>query len=146
MGDLYAVLGVAPFASQDEIRLAFRRVAFESHPDHHPGDVYAERRFKEAARAYGILSDPVLRSKYDGFMQGGGTAVHAPVRPAYRGPGVATEDWWATREVWENGVCPDCEGTGQLRDAIQETCLLCQGWGSIAMPGPIAMWRVCAVC
>jgi curved DNA-binding protein CbpA len=63
--DPYAVLGVAPDADLATIRAAWKRLARETHPDRHPGDPEAERRFKDAAAAWSILSDPAARARYD---------------------------------------------------------------------------------
>ena len=66
MKDYYAILGVAAGAAQDEIRSAFRRLAFRHHPDTNPGDeAQAEARFKEINEAYGVLGDAVKRRQYD---------------------------------------------------------------------------------
>ena len=65
MADYYDILGVARDASADEIKRAFRKVARESHPDANPDDPQAEARFKEAAKAYEVLSDPERRARYD---------------------------------------------------------------------------------
>ena len=65
--DYYRTLGVPRSASQAEIKKAFRKLARESHPDKHPGDSVAERRFKEINEANAVLSDPAKRAKYDQF-------------------------------------------------------------------------------
>lgn len=63
--DLYKILGVGRNASQEEIRKAYRKRAKELHPDLHPGDKEAERRFKELSAAYHLLSDAEQRARYD---------------------------------------------------------------------------------
>ena len=63
--DYYDLLGVSRDASQDEIKRAFRKLARETHPDANPDDPEAERRFREIAEAYEVLSDPQRRDRYD---------------------------------------------------------------------------------
>lgn len=63
----YDVLGVDRNASPEEIKKAYRAAAMKNHPDRNPGDKKAEERFKEAARAYEILSSPSRREAYDRF-------------------------------------------------------------------------------
>lgn len=63
MADLYDLLGISQDASQEEIKRAYRRKARELHPDA-GGD---EEAFKEATRAYEVLSDPQKRRRYDRF-------------------------------------------------------------------------------
>lgn len=63
--DYYAVLGVDKDAGPEEIKRAFRVVARESHPDAHPDDPGAGERFRQAAEAYEVLSDPERRRRYD---------------------------------------------------------------------------------
>ncbi|RMH39801.1 MAG: molecular chaperone DnaJ [Deltaproteobacteria bacterium] len=67
MRDYYEVLGVSRDASPAEIKKAYRRLAMEYHPDRNPGDREAEEKFKEAANAYRVLSDPEQRARYDRF-------------------------------------------------------------------------------
>ena len=63
--DYYEVLGVSRNATNDELKKAYRKLALKYHPDKNPGDKNAEQRFKEAANAYGVLSDPKKREMYD---------------------------------------------------------------------------------
>ena len=75
--DYYEVLGVDKGADESAIKSAYRKLAKKYHPDVNPGDKEAEKKFKEATEAYGILSDPEKRRQYDqfghaAFEQGGG--------------------------------------------------------------------------
>ena len=65
MTNPYQTLGVAPDASQDDIRKAYRKAAKESHPDLNPGKPEAEARFKEINAAYDIIGDADKRKRYD---------------------------------------------------------------------------------
>ncbi len=65
--DYYEVLGVAREAGIDDIKKAYRRMAVKYHPDKNPGDANAEEKFKEAAEAYGVLSDDEKRARYDRY-------------------------------------------------------------------------------
>ena len=69
--DYYEVLGVGKDASADEIKKAYRKLAVKYHPDKNPGDKEAEEKFKEAAEAYSILSDPDKKARYDQFGHAG---------------------------------------------------------------------------
>jgi molecular chaperone DnaJ len=74
--DYYEILGVAKSSTADEIKKAYRKVAMQFHPDRNPGDKAAEDKFKEAAEAYEVLSDPNKKAKYDQYghqaFEGGG--------------------------------------------------------------------------
>jgi len=63
--DPYHVLGVSRDADETEIKKAFRKLARQLHPDVNAHDPDAEDKFKEAAEAYEILSDPERRAIYD---------------------------------------------------------------------------------
>jgi len=77
--DYYEVLGVQRTASVDEIKKAYRRLAVKYHPDKNPNDPDAEEKFKEAAEAYGILSDEEKRARYDRYgHQGMGSVGFDP--------------------------------------------------------------------
>jgi len=68
--DYYEVLGVDRNATDEEIRRAFRKLAFKYHPDHNHDDKTGEK-FKEVNEAYEVLSDPDKRAAYDRFGHGG---------------------------------------------------------------------------
>lgn len=63
--DYYRILGVDRDADPSQIKRAFRKLARETHPDANPGDPRAEARFREAAEAYEVLSNPERRRSYD---------------------------------------------------------------------------------
>ena len=78
--DYYEVLGLSKGASEEELKKAYRKLAKKYHPDVNPGDKDAEAKFKEINEAYGILSDPEKKARYDQFGFAG-------VDPSYGGGG-----------------------------------------------------------
>ena len=72
--DFYDILGVTRSSSADEIKKAYRKLAIKYHPDKNPGDKEAEEKFKEAAEAYEILSNPEKKQRYDQFGHAGTSA------------------------------------------------------------------------
>jgi molecular chaperone DnaJ len=101
--DYYEVLGVEKSADADTIKKAYRKLALKYHPDKNPGDKEAEEKFKEAAEAYEVLSDPQKRARYDQFghqQPGGGFGGGNPFGGAsggnpfegFGGAGMSMED------------------------------------------------------
>ncbi len=80
--DYYEVLGVARHAAESELKSAYRKLALQHHPDRNPGDKSAEERFKEAAEAYAVLSDPQKRAAYDRFGHAGVSGPAAGFDPS----------------------------------------------------------------
>ena len=75
----YLRLEVAPTASHDEIVRAYRRLAHGAHPDAHPEDPDAARRFREITEAYEVLGDPTRRASYDAAERRRSIASHLTV-------------------------------------------------------------------
>ena len=70
--DYYQVLGLERNAAPDAVKRAYRRLALKFHPDNYKGDKdEAERKFKDLAEAYEVLSDPVKRREHDMARLGG---------------------------------------------------------------------------
>ncbi len=84
--DFYETLGVQREADEKELKVAFRKLAMQFHPDRNPGDNECEHKFKEINEAYETLKDPQKRAAYDRFghaafenggMNGGGQGFGA---------------------------------------------------------------------
>jgi curved DNA-binding protein CbpA len=83
--DYYAMLGVGREAADEEIRKAYRRLAFQWHPDRNPGNPAAGERFREISEAYAVLIDPAKRFQYDQVSQTGRSAeFHYDQRDIFR--------------------------------------------------------------
>lgn len=87
--DYYDVLGVSRNTSADEIKKAYRKLAIKYHPDKNPNDKAAEDKFKEAAEAYEILSNPEKKQRYDHYGHAG---VGGASGGGYGGGGMNMED------------------------------------------------------
>ena len=65
MSNYYEILGVSKTATADEIKKAYRTLAFKYHPDRNPGNSEAEEKFKQISAAYDVLGDESKRRQYD---------------------------------------------------------------------------------
>ncbi|MFC1693318.1 molecular chaperone DnaJ [Candidatus Latescibacterota bacterium] len=86
--DYYSILGVNKNASENEIKKAYRKLALKYHPDRTKDDKTSEVKFKKAAEAYEILSDPKKKAQYDRFGEAGLKGAFSG-----RGGGFAWEDF-----------------------------------------------------
>ena len=85
--DYYEVLGVSKNATPEELKKAYRKLALQYHPDRNPGDKEAEEKFKEAAEAYEVLSNPDKRARYDRYGHAGMSGAGG-----YSGQGMSMDD------------------------------------------------------
>jgi len=88
--DYYEILGVARDANKAEVKTAFRKLAREHHPDVNGHDPEAEEKFKEAAEAYEVLSDPERRRAYDVYGHEG-----------LRGAGGAPQGFGSVEDIFQ---------------------------------------------
>jgi len=95
--DYYEVLSVSRTADDAELKKSYRRLAMEFHPDRRPGDQAAEDKFKEAAEAYGVLSDPEKRKLYDRFGHQG------PAQSGFSGFGGIEDIFSAFADIFGGG-------------------------------------------
>jgi DnaJ-domain-containing protein 1 len=98
MGTFYQILGITSTATEAEIKMAYKQLAKQYHPDYNPGDLQAEENFKKINEAYQTLSNPIKRAKYD--LQTFYTVQwEAEPVPAYsRRPHPRWERWQQTKQ------------------------------------------------
>jgi len=113
--DYYQVLGVPADATEAQIKKAYRGLAKKYHPDANPNNDAATERFKEIGEAYGVLSDPEQRKKYDMMRKLGAFTPSGGFRPrpggGPGGPGQRVEDI-------DFGGFPGFGGLGDLFSSI----------------------------
>ncbi len=88
--DFYDILGVTKNAPAEDIKKAYRKLAIKYHPDKNPDDKAAEEKFKEAAEAYEVLSNPEKKQRYDQYGHAG--VGSAGGGGGYGGGGMNMED------------------------------------------------------
>ncbi|MDO3642669.1 MAG: molecular chaperone DnaJ [Mucilaginibacter sp.] len=110
--DYYDVLGVAKGADADEIKKAYRKMAIKYHPDKNQGDKAAEDKFKEAAEAYEVLSNPEKRQRYDQF--GHAANAHSANGGGFGGGGMDMNDIFSQfGDIFGGGGFGDFFGGGR---------------------------------
>ena len=157
--DYYEVLGVPRDAGEDEIKRAFRRLAFQCHPDHN-SEPRAEEKFKELNEAYETLSSPEKRAAYDrqrewgeglgGFGPGGLGDIFESFfggvsTQARRAPQQGADQRYSLTLSFEEAifgsdkeipmerleVCSLCRGRLSRPGTQPETCPQCRGRGQV---------------
>jgi molecular chaperone DnaJ len=160
VADYYGSLGVAPDATDDEIKKAYRKLARQLHPDVNPGE---EERFKEVTKAYEVLSDPKKRELHDlggdpfstgggfgsgfGFSDimdaffGGQASARGPRTRQRRGQDalirvqidLAEATFGTTKDLQVDTAttCPTCAGQGTAPGTAPKTCEICRGQGQV---------------
>ena len=150
--DYYEVLGVERNANADEIKKAYRKAAIKYHPDKNPGDKEAEEKFKEAAEAYDVLSNPDKRARYDQFghagMNGsaagggfGGFGGGGRGQSVNRGSDLRVKVKLTLAEIAtgttkkikinKTVACDACGGSGAKTANDYKTCSTCNGAGYV---------------
>jgi curved DNA-binding protein len=81
--DYYEILCVDQNASQNQIRNAYRKLAFQYHPDRHKDDPGVAERMKEINESYAVLSNPLKKREYDALRQAYGSSAHGQFRQSY---------------------------------------------------------------
>jgi molecular chaperone DnaJ len=169
----YRVLGVAREASAPDIKIAYRRLALQFHPDRNPGSATAEARLKEVNRAYQALGDQLQRALYDEFGEEGLRSGFDPERareaarlaldPRRRPAdtiinivvdrGLATTGGRVVVALSRTSNCTTCSATG----AVDRVCTRCWGFCSTFQHGACVSctrgwvwngyaWTVCQNC
>ena len=162
MENLYLILNIGKDATPQEIKTAFRTLAFKYHPDQNHGDKEKEEKFKEVAFAYEVLSDPEKRRYYDRYGLTGEeqeNSLEGVLRKFNEE--FSTENIEKNRkdniqkagkeEGKEKRECWVCEGSGRVVKEkgfmiLEEKCKVCDGEGFIDVtpppPPPVYEYKV----
>lgn len=174
--DYYEILGVSPDATEEEIKQAYKKLAFQYHPDRNPGNPEAEEKFKEIVEAYEVLSNPEKRKKYDMMREGTSffdeffeTSFGSLFEEVFsdffgrrstarrRGADlkytleIELEDVLHGKQVDIEfdapGICKECSGSGVEKGYSLDRCRVCGGRGKIStVRGFLTVWTTCHAC
>jgi len=153
--DYYEVLAVSRNASEQEIKSAYRKLALQYHPDRNPGNHEAEEKFKEAAEAYSVLSDPQKRASFgfgDFFGGGrrGGSRAQRGADLRYDLDMTFEEAAFGTTtkiKVPRHETCSECNGSGAQKGSGPTACPTCSGYGQVRFQqGFFSITRTCGQC
>lgn len=154
--DYYKILGVKEAAADNEIKLAYRKLAKKYHPDKNKGDSQAEARFKEIGEAFAVLSDPKKKQQYDtmrkygcsagpGGMPGGAQGMQfdfsqmGDLGDIFSGGGFNFDELFGAQRDAREDRMEQIEipfataahgGTVQVAIAQEENCAACHGSGA----------------
>ncbi|XP_073401569.1 dnaJ homolog subfamily B member 2 isoform X2 [Dendrobates tinctorius] len=125
MGDYYEILGVPRNATQDDIKRAYRKLALKWHPDKNPDNKeLAEKKFKDIAEAYEVLSDVTKRETYDRYGKAGfsgpepsgSNSRYQGFTYTFRSPEEVFREFFGSRDPFS-----DFFGPGLLSDEMRHT-------------------------
>jgi molecular chaperone DnaJ len=154
--DYHEILGISPGADPQQIKRAFKELAFQFHPDRNPHNPSAEEKFKEVAEAYAYLSgnrelfeamrEAPARSKkarqvfadiYDEIFGIDMDQWTPPGKDIYQGVDLSLEEafFGVTKKftIWREVLCGECEGSGAPPGVKSPTCTFCFGRGAITV-------------
>lgn len=173
--DHYKILGVKEDAGLDEIKKAYKKLAFKYHPDKNQGDKQAEEKFKEINESYSILSDEGKRREYDNLRRYGFREPHSHsgfssvedffqsvnrrrkkvdplaglhIKEVLYVPLNMVVSGGETKLTFERLVrCKDCNGQGSNKPESKTNCSQCDGHGAVTMSNGILTFTVnCPSC